>query len=339
MVEKTIWEYIFLGNTTGSYTVAILIFIGLSILFRIIQGFVLARLERVAEKNKSKAADVFIHIFDSIKPPFYYFLAFFLSLNYLSIDPPIKKFIHVLLIIWVVYEAILCIQIFIDYLVRRSVGPDREKEAKSAVGMVRIVSSFVLWFIGILFIFSNLGINITSLVAGLGITGIAVALGVQNILKDLFSSFAIYFDKPFVIGDYISVGDVEGTVKAIGIKTSRLTAPQGEEIVISNQDLTSLKIKNFSKPKERHSIFNIKLDYETSNSKIEKAIELIREAIEETSEVKSDRINVIKFDKSGIDIEAVYLTPNVKYIEYLSLQQSVLLAVKEKLDKEKIKLA
>jgi len=299
---------------------------------------ILSKLKRVALDNESRSGNAFVNILGSIRPPFYYFVALYLSFHYLTIDPPIEKIIHAILIIWIVYEAILSIQIFIDYLVRRSFGREREKDAKSALGPIKTFSSIILWFLGALFVFSNLGINISSLVAGLGIGGIAIALGIQNILKDLFSSFSIYFDKPFSIGDYIVVGDLEGEVKQIGIKSTRLVAFQGEEIVISNQELTSSKIRNFSKLKERRISFKIKIDLSVDQKKFEELSFLISEAIDKIDRVRIDRVNLVDFDKSGSTLEVVYFIESNKYVTFIEIQQKVLLTIKDQLSAEKIKL-
>ena len=89
-----------------------------------------------------------------------------------------------------------------------------------------------LWIIAIILILSNLGYSITALIAGLGIGGIAVAFALQNILGDIFASFSIYLDKPFMTGDYILFEGIEGTVKKIGIKSTRIEALQGQEIIV-----------------------------------------------------------------------------------------------------------
>ncbi|MEK7123082.1 MAG: mechanosensitive ion channel domain-containing protein [Patescibacteria group bacterium] len=105
----------------------------------------------------------------------------------------------------------------------------------------------VLWSLGALFLLSNLGVNVTSIVAGLGIGGIAIAFALQNILSDLFSSFAIQLDKPFEVGDSITVGQHKGIVEKIGIKTTRLRSESGEEIIVPNKDLVSSIVVNRSK--------------------------------------------------------------------------------------------
>ena len=337
--DSGVWQYIFWGNKVESYAMALLAFAIFSVLFYLFQALILSKLKRVALDNESRSGNAFVNILGSIRPPFYYFVALYLSFRYLTIDPPIEKIIHAILIAWIVYEAILSIQIFIDYLVRRSFGKERERDAKSALGPIKTFSSIILWFLGALFVFSNLGINISSLVAGLGIGGIAIALGIQNILKDLFSSFSIYFDKPFSIGDYIVVGDLEGEVKQIGIKSTRLLAFQGEEIIISNQELTSSKIRNFSKLKERRVTFPFKIESAVASKKVEALPELITKSVNKIDGVRLDRVSLTGFDKDGTSFEAVYFIESSKYSVYIETQQKVLLSIKEQLLAEKIKLA
>ena len=110
----------------------------------------------------------------------------------------------------------------------------------------------------------NLGIDVTTLIAGLGVGGIAVALALQNILSDLFASFSIVFDKPFVIGDFIVVDDLLGTVEHIGLKTTRVRSLSGEQIIFANSDLLKSRIHNYKRMYERRVVFTLGVTYETS---------------------------------------------------------------------------
>lgn len=337
--KSELWQTKFLGNTLEQFSYFLISFIIFLLVFKLLQSVILARLEHIAEKSGTKAGEVFIHIIESIKPPFYYFVALYLAVNYLSVNPFVHKIIEIILIIWVVYQVIACIQIFIDYLVKRSMGEEREKDAKAAIGLIKTISSIVLWVMGGLFIFSNLGINITSLVAGLGISGIAIALAIQNILKDLFSSFAIFFDKPFSVGDYIAVGDIEGVVKNIGIKTTRLQALQGEEIIISNQELTSAKIKNFSKLKERRVSFELKIAIDTPTKKIQGLPEKLEKLFEDIELARFDRAALVDFNKDGLKYEIVFHILSNSFETHLEVSEEVLILFKDLLQKESIKLA
>jgi len=204
---------------------------------------------------------------------------------------------------------------------------------------LNIIIKIILWIIGLLLILSNLGINITSLVAGLGIGGIAIALALQNILSDLFSSFAIYFDKPFKVGDFIIIGKDMGTVEQIGIKTTRLRALQGEQIVISNQELTSARIQNFKKLSERRVAFELGVVYGTPDDKMKKIPELIEKIIKETKDTRFDRSHFKSFGDFALIFETVYYITSGEYLDYMNAQQEIGLKIKEKFSTEEIEFA
>jgi small-conductance mechanosensitive channel len=100
-------------------------------------------------------------------------------------------------------------------------------------------------------------------VASLGIGGVAVALAVQNILGDLFASLSIAIDKPFVIGDFVMVDDMVGTVEHVGLKTTRLRSLAGEQIVFANNDLLQSRLRNFKRMSQRRCTFNFGVTYST----------------------------------------------------------------------------
>ena len=143
------------------------------------------------------------------------------------------------------------------------------------------VARFVIWAATLLFVFDNLGVNITAFVASLGIGGVAVALAAQSVLGDAFSSFAIFMDKPFQVGDFIIVGDLLGTVEHVGFKTTRLRSLGGEQLIFSNSDLTSSRIKNYKRMKERRVVFSLAVVYHTPVEKVKAISPMIKRVIEE----------------------------------------------------------
>jgi small-conductance mechanosensitive channel len=110
-----------------------------------------------------------------------------------------------------------------------------------------VVARLAVWIILGVVALSKLGVEIKPLLTGLGIGGLAVALAVQNILGDLFAAIAIVTDKPFVIGDQISVENYRGKVEHIGLKTTRVRSDTGEQIIFSNGELLKSKIRNYSR--------------------------------------------------------------------------------------------
>ena len=138
------------------------------------------------------------------------------------------------------------------------------------------LARFMIWTATLLFVFDNLGVNITAFVASLGIGGVAVALAAQSVLGDAFSSFAIFMDKPFQVGDFIIVGDLLGTVEQVGFKTTRLRSLGGEQLIFSNSDLTSSRIKNYKRMKERRVVFSLGVVYHTPVEKVKAISPMIK---------------------------------------------------------------
>ena len=127
----------------------------------------------------------------------------------------------------------------------------------------------------------SLGVPVAGLIAGLGVGGIAVALAAQNILGDLFASLSIVLDKPFVVGDFLAIGDFLGSVDKVGIKTTRLRSLSGEQLVFSNNDLLGSRIRNFGRMYERRVVFHLGVTYQTAQEHLELIPVIVREAVEE----------------------------------------------------------
>ena len=176
-------------------------------------------------------------------------------------------------------------------------------------------------------ILDNLGFNITALVASLGIGGIAVALAVQNILGDIFASLSIALDKPFVIGDFIIVEDVLGTVEYIGLKTTRLRSLSGEQIVFSNVDLLKSRIRNYKRMFERRVVFTIGVVYQTAHATLERIPALVRSIVEQQPKTRFDRAHFKEYGDSALVFEVVYFVLDSDYNIYMDIQQAINLAI------------
>jgi len=196
-----------------------------------------------------------------------------------------------------------------------------------------------LWVFAFLIFLQNLGYNISTLLAGIGIGGVAIAFALQSILEDVFSYFSIYFDKPFVVGDFLDVGGQFGTVSYIGIKSTRLTTLQGEELVIPNQTLTSSNVHNYKKMKERRIQFSFGILYETPVEKVKKVLQIIKEIVDAEDNDRFDRAHFNNFGDSSLDFEVVYFMLTDDYKEYMNTQQSINLKMLQNFAKEKIEFA
>jgi small-conductance mechanosensitive channel len=191
-------------------------------------------------------------------------------------------------------------------------------------------------FLIILWVFE---VNLSGVVVGLGVGGIAIALALQNILSDALSAFSIYFDRPFEIGDFIVIGDYAGTVTKIGIKSTRLKLLQGEELVISNKELTSRSVRNFKKLERRRIVFTVKVTYDTSVEKLKKIPKIIAKILKETELAELDRVHFREFGDFSLDFEVVYYIETGDYNKYMGIQQQINYGILEEFEKEKIEMA
>ena len=191
-------------------------------------------------------------------------------------------------------------------------------------------------FLIILWVFD---INLSGVVVGLGVGGIAIALALQNILSDALSAFSIYFDRPFEIGDFIVIGDYAGTVTKIGIKSTRVKLLQGEELVISNKELTSKSVRNFKKLEKRRIVFTVKVICDTSVEKLKKIPKIVAKIIKETDLAELDRVHFREFGDFSLDFEVVYYIATGDYTKYMDIQQQINYGILEEFEKENIEMA
>ncbi len=316
--------------------IVFLVTIVLAVVFSIVQHQILARLAQFSKHTKNKIDDAIVAMIQSVRPAFYWYLSLYIGLHTLELSKNVATVLNVVLLALVLWYVIRALNIAIDMFVAHSSGEKSEHVARHFLGTM---AKSVLWGIAVLLLLSNLGVNITSLIAGLGIGGVAIAFALQNILTDLFSSFAIYFDKPFVQGDFIIVGKNMGTVENIGIKTTRLRALQGEEIVISNHELTSTRIQNFHSMQNRRVEMKIGIAYETPSETVSALPEKIKDVLNPISGIKIDRVHFSGFGDSSLDFDLVYYVNSGDYTEYMDRQQEMNMAILNLFASENVEFA
>ncbi len=332
------------GNSGYDYIWALGIFILILIVLKIFQAIFLSRLQKLAEKTATDIDDVLIAIFKGIKPPFYFFVALYFAVRSLNFSAWFDKTILVLVLIVVVFEVVRALEKILDYAMRRfmknSLTDEAEREQREAmIRVLVVIVRIVLWVFGLVLILSNLGINVTSLITGLGIGGIAVALALQAVLGDLFSAFTIYMDKPFQVGDFIVIGNDMGVVKKIGLKSTRITTLQGEQLVISNQEMTKARIQNFKRMQKRRVVIRIGVTYNTNQKKLSAIPEYIKKIVDDTEGAELDRCHFADYGDFSLNFETVFYIDSADYNIYMDIRQKINLEIYEKFAKEKIEFA
>ncbi len=328
-----------------SYIGALIVFFALSVVFFLVHRVLLARLAHLTTHSATDLDDALVRMLRGVHGWALVAIALALSLQVLALPAWGSRALTAFILALVLFEAVRAASTLLEYSIgrflarRQTADGETDPQAETAGQMFSLVARIVLWSFGLLFVLGNLGIEITSLIAGLGIGGIAVGLALQSILGDLFSSFAIYFDKPFQVGDFIIVGDHMGTVERIGIKTTRLRALQGEEIVFSNSELTSARVHNYKRMQERRVLFRFGITYETSHACATRIPELVAEVFGPLANARLERAHFAELGDSALTFEVVYHVLDDDYTVYRDVQQAVNLGLMEVCAREGIEFA
>ena len=215
----------------------------------------------------------------------------------------------------------------------------RNPAAASSISLLQFLAKVVLVSTIILFTLNNMGIKITTILAGLSVGGLAVALAVQKILGDLFSSLSIVMDKPFMVGDFIVLGDYLGEVEKIGLRTTQIRSLGGEQIIISNSDLLASRIRNYQRMKERRVHFQLPISTKMTTDKMKEAVSLISAIVSKRDGVRFDRCHFTEITREALKIETVYHVLSDEYLVYLDHHQSILMDVHAALMAQEIQIA
>lgn len=331
-------QQVYFGNSLFLYVKAMVLFFIISFVFKLVQWIIKSRLKAFSKKTVNHVDDTFVEMIGKINARYISIISLWFVFTLLQVHELLHKLVEVIAIVCTVVVVIRMLKVLIDYVAEKKFGKEQDFEP-GIVQLIRQVSVGLLWLFGALLVLSNLGVDITSLLAGLGIGGIAVALALQTILTDLFSSFSIYFDKPFKVGDFIELPNASGTVEKIGIKTTRLRSLRGEEIVVPNRELTATQVNNFRKLLERHVFFNIGITYETSQKKLEQIPAMLEEIVGTVEGTKYDRSQLIELGDSALIFEVVYFVLSDDFTVYRERHAEVLLKINQRFNKEKIGFA
>jgi small-conductance mechanosensitive channel len=235
--------------------------------------------------------------------------------------------------------AIWVRELILSLVERRAASGEEESGISSALGIIRVLVNVVVWALALILVLDNLGVNVTALVAGLGVGGIAIGLAAQGIFADLFAALAILFDRPFRAGDTIHFGATTGTVEAIGLKTTRIRALSGEQVIISNTKLLDQQIANLRRIEQRRVVQTLYLSLGTSATELARVPAMAAAIIGATEHARFDRAHVSALTLDAVEVELVYFTTVADYAVMMDARQSLLLGMLKALAEAGIELA
>lgn len=263
-----------------------------------------------------------------------------LVVSFANAPPSVDRVVQVLFTIAAVAQAAIWLrEIILGLIVRRtSQDPDQHETLHSAMTLIRILVTFVLFAIATIMILDNLGINVTGLIAGLGVGGIAIGLAAQGIFSDLFAALSIIFDKPFRAGDTITYGTTTGTIEKIGLKSTRLRSVMGEEIIMSNTNLLDMEITNLTRLARRRTRFAIGVIYQTKPDDARRIPDLLKEIVEAHA-AQFIRSGFVGFGDSSINFQLDFDIMSSEYEIVFEGRHRIGLAILQRFNEEGLEFA
>lgn len=292
MLRKMQWLYI-----------VVVLFFGFAlqwILTKILRRTIVRKFERHGKVISSKKSNKFLGVFSMA-------ISFYLLIPYVAEPSDILLKSRKVAFIIALIAGIMVLSKVLDLVM--NVFYDKAQGTQTKVDdvlipMVHKVFRFILFFVGFSFVASNMGVNVTSIIAGLGIGGVALALAAKDTVENVFGSITLLFDRPFEVGDWVVLNDVEGTVESIGLRSTRVRTFYCSLVNVPNANLIRANVDNFGRRSYRRIKTTLSITYDTPPEKIEAFCEGIREVIRHHPTTRKDYYHVYlnQFNSSSLDI-------------------------------------
>lgn len=314
------------GNTLSDFAVAGVFGVGVVVFGVSLRSLLVFCATRFA----ARFAGVLVPVIRSFSVVFFCFVAVFaVFFFFLAVPPSVDSVLRHAFVIFLALQVLFVVFRLIDFGVHRY-SETLDRDRKMLVTMlpsVGLVLKVVITLFVAVFALSNVGIDVTALVAGLGIGGLAIAFAFQKILGDLFSAFVVFFDRPFSVGDFITAAGESGTVERVGIKSTCLRAFSGERVVIPNSDLVNAVVHNNADFPSRRAVLSFFVSYDTGVDTLATVPDLIEQSVLSHEKVRFSHAKIRELDAYGVVFEAVYHVDSGTYNEHLAIRHAVYVSV------------
>jgi small-conductance mechanosensitive channel len=325
----------FYGNTLLEYiiVIAILLFVltATTLLKRVVGNIA----SRLLKKTSSRSLSYILTSAEKLSPILQY-IPFYLSVKLLVLPASLEHFIS---IAGTIIITICCTRLISDIINLISNQHFIGNNNPILKNITDFFADIIIWIIAILFILSNLGFNINTLLAGIGIGGMAIAFASQALLSDLFNYFTILFDKPFVVGDDVHINGNYGNVQKIGLKGTRLMSNEGEQIIISNTDMTKNVLKNYRIMEKRRKTSVLGIRYDTPAAILKEIPAILKNIVENTTNTEFLRVHFSEFADSSLNFTLVYYVRSKNYTIYMDKVQEINFKILDAFASKKIDFA
>ena len=329
-------DYVFLGNSIEKYLISIIIIsVGL-VLKKNVSKFLSKFLFDFLIKVKNiKGEDFYLTV---KKPLDFLFTLIIFSLSFRNLETDIISqkisilgdlnfnkvfsFFSIVFFIWL----LLKITDFFKIIFIKKAEKTKSKLDDQLIPFFTSLVKILITILGIFTIASNIfNINITALAAGLGVGGIAIAMAAKESLENLFGSFVIFLDRPFVVGDIVTVTNVTGVIESVGFRSTRIRTFDKSLVTVPNKKMVDAEVDNLGMRSSRRTKFNLGITYETSKGQIKKITRDIKKIIDQhpNTDKNFGRVKFLNFGSSSLDIMVMYYVKGTDWDTYLDTTEEI----------------
>jgi small-conductance mechanosensitive channel len=306
----------------------------------ILRKLIAARYKRDSRGTKPTLIRLIGYLIGNTKQILFFAIALDAAQEFLTLPDKIQGVLSAVVLILVLIQVGLWAGRAVRfYLETKELERGADRLFSGSLDIINFVARLLIWSLLILVALDNVGVNITALLAGLGVGGVAVALALQNVLGDLFASLSIALDKPFVVGDNLTIDTFVGKVEHIGIKTTRLRSEGGEQIILSNADILKSRVRNFGRLAEQRILTTIRVTYDTPADKLKGMPKLLENVVREHAQARFDRCHLRTLGEAAFHFELAYFVMQPAANPMLDLQQAVNLRIIDELRLQGIEFA
>lgn len=334
----------YISNMTLDDVIIIAIAILIALIFNIFSSLISKIIIRIINGKNINKSNIKIKDNYLFKPLIWYLkiIGIYLAILYIK---PNKEALDIVHKIFKMCTVLFICKSLTSYLrsstsVLNKISSKFKKDNKISTLIINIIV-FLIYFIGVALILSEIGYDISSLITGLGISGVIIALAAQDTAKNLFGGMIIIFDKPFAIGDWIQTSSEEGIVEDLTFRSTRIRTFKDSLITIPNSTITNDSVINWSRMNKRRTDINLQLVFDTKLKNVYSIIDEIKKMLIEDETVLNEKIAVhfTDINANGYNVFISYFTNITGYYDYLKIKENINYKIMQILEKNKITLA
>lgn len=341
LTSHTYWN-----NTLLEYGQALVTFLIIFIVAKAIAFVAKKKGKKWTERTTNMVDDQIVSFISTFASVVGFFVGLFVAKEMLTLPEQVDQIFRFAVLAGGIVFGALAMQSIVTAVIKQIIGKIllRNQYGVTIAPFIRKLTGAIIWILAALLFLANIGFEIGSILTGLGLGGLAFALAAQDTLGNFFASLAIFLDQPFQVGDMVKIGDVEGTIKEVGIRSTRIESFQGKtQFIIPNSQVANTAIENISKRDDVRFDFTLGLVYSTSQKKLEKAVAIVTEILDKHPGVQGGCwVNFFEFGDFSLNIK-VRMNTSVgtenSYAKALQIREEVNFEIMQQFEQEGLEFA